>query len=153
MIKNMCDLMLAADNAKFGDPVVRMGAAAVEVFCHPWVLPPRVAKDILFTGEYIDAEQAKQFGMVNRVVELDDLADETMKLAKHIAKMPPFTVSMIKNSINRAMNMMGFDNAINAHFDTHVMSHWTDEAQSQFEESRRQSGDVKTFLSKRDERF
>src|SRR5699024_9794983 len=136
MIANMCDLIVASEEAKFGDPVVRMGAAAVEVFCHPWVLPPRIAKELLFTGNHIDAETARIHGMVNRVVARDDLEKETRELAKHIAKMPQFTVSMVKKSVNRTMNFMGFSNALDTHFDTHIMSHWTDEAQLHFEKSR-----------------
>lgn len=153
MIANMCDLIVASEDAQFGDPVVRMGAAAVEVFVHPWVLPPRIAKELLFTGNYIDAETAAQHGMVNKVVSLENLEEETEKLAKHIAMMPPFTVSMIKNSINRTMNMMGFSTSLDAHFDTHILSHWTDEAQNHFEKSRRDSGNIKEFINKRDNKF
>lgn len=153
MIANMCDLIVAAENAQFGDPVVRMGAAAVEVFCHPWVLPPRIAKEILFTGNSIDAAQAHQYGMVNKVVALEDLEAETDALADHIAKMPPFAVNMVKSSVNRTMDIMGFYNAINAHFDTHVLSHWTDEAQLIFEDSRKKSASIKDFINKRDNKF
>lgn len=153
MIANMCDLIVASDDALFGDPVVRMGAAAVEVFVHPWVLPPRIAKELLFTGNYIDAETALQHGMVNKVVPIDQLEEETEDLANHIAKMPSFTVAMIKNSINRTMNLMGFNSSLDAHFDTHIMSHWTDEAQTHFEQSRRDSGDIKEFIKKRDSNF
>lgn len=153
MLANMCDLVIASEDAKFGDPVIRMGASAVEVFCHPWVLPPRIAKEILFTGNTIDAAQAYQYGMVNKVVPLEDLENETMDLATQITKMPPFAVRISKNSVNRSMDMMGFNNALNAHFDTHVMSHFTDEAQELMTGAREKSKSIKDFIKNRDNKF
>ncbi|MGE7664662.1 enoyl-CoA hydratase [Ureibacillus composti] len=153
MIANMCDLVVASDDAQFGDPVVRMGAAAAEILCHPWVLPPRIAKEMLFTGNYITAQRAYELGMVNQVVPLEELENSVTQLAEHISKMPPFTVSIIKNSINRTMDMQGFENSLNAHFDTHVMSHWSDEAQTYFEQSRRESKSIKEFITNRDDKF
>lgn len=153
MLANMCDFIIAADNAQFGDPVVRMGAAAVEVFCHPWVLPPRIAKEILLTGKLINAEQAYQYGMVNKVVALEKLEEETLSLASHIAKMPPFAVSMIKHSVNRTMDFMGFSNSINAHFDTHILAHRTEEALTLLDGNLKKSGSIKQFFNNRDESF
>lgn len=153
MIANMCDLIIASEEAVFGDPVVRMGAAAAEILCHPWVLPPRIAKELLFTGQYIDAKRGYDLGMVNKVVSLEKLEEETLSMAHNIALMPPFTVKIIKNSVNRVLDIQGFENSINAHFDTHVMSHWTDEAQTEFEKNRRESPSIKEFINKRDDKF
>lgn len=153
MVANMCDLIVAAEGAKFGDPVARMGAAGVEVFCHPWVLPPRIAKELLFTGAYLDAEQCFQYGMVNRVVPLAKLEEETMALAGRIANMPPFALAMVKNSVNRAMDMGGFYNSINAHFDTHILTHWTDETKTLLYSETREKQGVKAFVKERDGKF
>ena len=68
-----CDLIVAADNAQFSDPVVRLGIGGVEYHGHTWELGPRKAKEILFTGRAVTAEEAEQTGMVNRVVPLADL--------------------------------------------------------------------------------
>ena len=68
MLAWVCDLIVAADDAFFADPVVRMGIPGVEYFAHPWVLGPRLAKEFLFTGGRFSAERAYELGMVNRVV-------------------------------------------------------------------------------------
>ena len=51
MLAWVCDLIVAADDAFFADPVVKMGIPGVEYFAHPWVLGPRFAKEVLFTGD------------------------------------------------------------------------------------------------------
>lgn len=84
-----CDLIVAADNAEFSDPVVHMGIGGVEYHGHTWELGPRKAKEILFTGRPLTAGEAEQVGMVNRVVPLEELDDAALELAGRIAKMPP----------------------------------------------------------------
>jgi enoyl-CoA hydratase len=152
MLANLCDLIVAADNAKFGDPVARQGGAGVEMFVHPWAVPPRKAKELLFTGDSIDAETAYQLGMVNHVVPLDELNNKTMELAEKIANVPSFSLLMIKNSINRTMDMMGFYNSINAFFDTHIMVHWSDTSRKNAE-ARKKSENMKDYFNKRDSKF
>lgn len=63
-----CDLIVAADNARFSDPVVRMGIGGVEYHGHTWEFGARKAKELLFTAGFIDAHEAHRLGMVNRVV-------------------------------------------------------------------------------------
>ena len=65
-----CNLIVAADNARFSDPVVSMGIGGVEYHAHTWEFGARKAKEILFTSSFIDAATAEQLGMVNRVVPL-----------------------------------------------------------------------------------
>ena len=74
MLAWVCDLIVASDDAFFADPVVRMGIPGVEYFAHPWVLGPRAAKEVLFTGERFTVQQAKEWGMVNRIVPRAELA-------------------------------------------------------------------------------
>ena len=63
-----CDLIVAADDAKFSDVVgVRMGMPGVEYYAHPWEFGPRKAKELLLTGDSIDAQEAYQLGMVSKV--------------------------------------------------------------------------------------
>ena len=85
-----CDLIMAADNAEFSDPVAFMGICGVEMHAHTWEFGPRKAKELLFTGGYLSAEDAHTLGMVNHVVPLDDLLPATMELAHTIAKQDPF---------------------------------------------------------------
>ena len=74
MLANMADLIVAADDAWFWDSVLfSMGLAATEVLFQPWVMGLRHAKEFLFTGERITAEQAYRVGMVNRVVAREAL--------------------------------------------------------------------------------
>ena len=63
----VCDLIIASDDATFSDPVVAFGVNGVEYFAHPWEMGPRKAKELLFTGDKINAEEAKALGMVNHV--------------------------------------------------------------------------------------
>ena len=68
MLAWVCDLIVASDDAFFADPVVRMGIPGVEYFAHPWVVGPRFAKEMLFTGDRFSAARAYELGMVSRVV-------------------------------------------------------------------------------------
>jgi enoyl-CoA hydratase len=128
MVANMCDLIVASEDAFFADPVVHsMSASAVEVLVHPWVLGLRRAKELLFTGQSFSARDAYEFGMINRIVQRDDLEAATQALAEQIAKAPPFAVGLTKRSLNRAFDIQGFRASIEAHFDTHQLSHATEE--------------------------
>src|SRR4051795_3936289 len=91
-----CDLIVAADNAKFSDPVVAMGIGGVEYHGHTWEFGPRKAKELLFTGRDIGAEEAREIGMVNRVVARDQLDTEVMALADSIAEQHPFALRQAK---------------------------------------------------------
>lgn len=128
MVANMCDLMVASDDAFFADPVSStLGAAAVEVLVHPWVMGLRRAKEFLYTGEKIGADEAYRIGMASHVVPRADLEKATLELAERIAKTPPFALKLIKRSLNRTADIQGFGNALSAHFDTHQLSHVTNE--------------------------
>jgi enoyl-CoA hydratase len=128
MVANACDLMVAADDAYFSDPVTHsLAAASVEMLVHPWVLGLRKAKEFLFTGQKISAAEGKEWGMVNHVVPRAELEEFTLNLANHIAKAPPIGIRMMKRSLNRTADIMGFRNSIMAHFDTHILSTSTHE--------------------------
>ena len=75
MLLWVADVILAADDAQFSDPVVGMGVNGVEYFAHPWELGARKAKELLFTGDFVSAEDARQLGMVNHVVPAAELHD------------------------------------------------------------------------------
>jgi enoyl-CoA hydratase len=127
MLANVCDLVVASEDAFFSDPVCHsLGAAAVELLLHPWVAGSRQAKDMLFTGRRVYAPEAHTWGMVNRIVPRDQLEAETMALAQHIAKAPEFTLKIVKKSTNRAMDIQGFRASLEAHFDTHQLSHYSE---------------------------
>jgi enoyl-CoA hydratase len=128
MVANMCDLIVASDDAFFADPVCKtLAASAVEVLCHPWVMGLRAAKEFLFTGRRMGAEEAQRLGMVNRVVPRAELEAATQALAEEIAAAPPFALRLTKRSLNRAADMQGFRASVMAHFDTHQLAHVTEE--------------------------
>ena len=118
-----CDLIIAAENAQFSDPVVRMGIGGVEYHGHTWELGPRKAKEILFTGRAVTADEAESVGMVNRVVPLEDLDAATMDLANQISKMPPFALRQAKRAVNQTLDVQGFYAAIQSVFDIHETGH------------------------------
>ncbi len=127
MVANMCDLIVAAEDAFFSDPVCHtLGAAAVEVLFHPWVMGARKAKELLFTGRRMMAAEAYEIGMVNKVVPRAQLIAETEALARRIAEAEPFALKLVKRSINRTLDAQGLRTALHAHFDTHQLSHVTE---------------------------
>ncbi|MGH3397414.1 MAG: enoyl-CoA hydratase [Streptosporangiaceae bacterium] len=123
MLAWVCDLIVAADDAFFADPVVRMGIPGVEYFAHPWVLGPRFAREVLFTGERFGAERAYQVGMVNRVVPRAELAEATFALAGQVAAMPPFGLALAKRAVNQCEDQMGLRPGMEAVFGLHHLAH------------------------------
>lgn len=128
MLANVGDLLMAADDAWFWDPVLySMGLAGTEVLFPPWVMGLRHAKEVLLMGEKIPAQDAYRMGMVNRVFPRAELDGRTMEIAQRMAKAPPFAMRALKRSLNRTCDIQGFRNAIHAHFDIHEFTHMTSE--------------------------
>jgi enoyl-CoA hydratase len=123
MLAWVCDLIVASDDAFFADPVVRMGIPGVEYFAHPWVLGPRAAKEMLFTGDRFGAQRAFELGMVNRVVPREDLADTTLALAERIAAMPAFGLALAKRAVNLCEDQMGMRPGMDSVFGLHHLAH------------------------------
>jgi enoyl-CoA hydratase len=117
------DLIVAADNARFSDPVARMGIGGVEYQAHAWELGARKAKEMLFTAGWIDAAEAHRLGMVNRVVPLEQLDEHVMTLAHEIAQMAPHAMRMAKRSVNAALDAMGQHVALAHAYDLHALGH------------------------------
>jgi enoyl-CoA hydratase/carnithine racemase len=118
-----CDLIVAADNAQFSDPVAYMGIGGVEYHGHTWELGPRKAKEILFTGRAVTAEEAEKVGMVNRVVPLAELEAATTELAGQISQMHPFALRQAKRAVNQTLDVQGFYAAIQSVFEIHQNGH------------------------------
>jgi enoyl-CoA hydratase/carnithine racemase len=118
-----CDLIVAADNAKFSDPVVAMGIGGVEYHGHTWEWGARKAKELLFTGRAMTAQEAEMLGMVTKVVSVDDLRAETRALAAEIATKHPFALRQAKRAVNQTLDVQGFYAAIQSVFDVHQTGH------------------------------
>ncbi len=123
MLAWCCDLILAADDAFFADPVVRMGIPGVEYFAHPWMMGSRQAKEFLFLGERINAERAYQLGMVNRVLPVASLTEETLALADRIAEMPRLGLALAKKAVNQCEDQMGLRSGMDSVFGLHHVAH------------------------------
>ncbi len=100
----MCDVILAADNAKFGQPEVTLGimpGIGGTQRLPRWVGKSK-AMELCLTGRMIDAEEAERAGLVSRIVPAAALLEEAVKTAEKIASFSRPTVMMIKEAINRA---------------------------------------------------
>ncbi len=152
MLACMCDLIVAADDARFSNPVLRMTGAGVELLVEPWELGIRKAKEFLWTGDPIDAHEAWRLGLVNRVVPRRRLAAETLALARRIALVPPVTASLVKESINQTAALMGKEHAFRYHFMVHQFMHGTRTAEDALA-ARRRMGSMRRMLAARDRAF
>ena len=123
MLVWVCDLVVASEDATFSDPVVAFGVNGVEYFAHPWELGVRKAKELLFTGEAIGAEEARMLGMVNRVVARDSLEAETLALAEKIASRPGMGLKLAKQSVNQAQDAQGLWAALQAAMSLQQLGH------------------------------
>lgn len=123
MLMWVCDLIVASEDAMFRDSTVAMGVNGVEYFAHPWELTARKAKELLFTGEWLTAEEAHRLGMVNQVVPLNELAEHTLELARRIAEQPSFALKLAKESVNQTLDAQGQWTALRAAFSLHQLAH------------------------------
>ena len=104
LLAQMCDLCVAADHARFAITEARVGRGAPWAMPLPWLVPPRVAMELLLTAEPITAARAHEVGLVNRVVALADLRDTVQEMAETIAANAPLSV--------RAAKAMVYDAAV-----------------------------------------
>jgi enoyl-CoA hydratase len=149
----MCDLAVASDDALFGEPEIRFGSGVVTMVM-PWLVGARTAKELLLTGEdRIPADEAKRIGLVNRVVPRDRLEEETLALANEIAILDPVAISLTKKSINRALEVSGFREALVANVDIDSVIEAAEVPERiEFRRIREQEG-LKAAIAWRDARF
>jgi enoyl-CoA hydratase len=100
----MCDLLIAADNARFGQPEVKVGtlpgAGGTQRLTR--AVGKAKAMDLCLTGRLMDAEEAERCGLVSRIVPVADLLDEALQIAKQIADYSAMAVKLNKEAVNRA---------------------------------------------------
>jgi len=148
-----CDMTVAASDAFFGEPEARFGSGAVAML-FPWVMGPKQAKELLFTGEdRLPADRALQMGLVNMVVPPDKVMDEAQRLAGNVARSSSVSVQKSKQAINRAYDIMGLREALAAGLEIDVEINATPTWEKQeFSRIRREQG-VKAAIAWRDARF
>ena len=117
------DIVIAAESATFSDPVTAFGVNGVEYFAHVWELGHRKAREILFTGRALSAEEAHQCGMVNHVVPVGQLERVALEMACQIAARPAFALRLAKESVNASLDAQGHGSAIRNAFVLHTVGH------------------------------
>jgi len=149
MLAAMCDLIVAADDAEFSNPVLRLTGAGVELLVEPWELGIRKAKEFLFTGDTIDAQEAWRLGLVNRVVPRAELESRTRELAERVALVPPVTAQTVKDTLNQTATLMGKRDALKYHFMAH---HWVHNSATALNAlaARKAKGSMRDVMAERD---
>ena len=102
-----CDLRVASDRAKFGQPEINLGIIPGSGGTQrlPRLIGIAKAKELLLTGEMIGADEAYKIGLVSKVVPHDDLLEETKEIARKIAAKSPIALKMVKTSVNQGIHM------------------------------------------------
>jgi enoyl-CoA hydratase/carnithine racemase len=99
LLAQQCDLVVASDHARFAISEVKVGRGSPWAAPLSWLVPPRVALEILLTGDPLDAARAKAFGLVNHVVHACDLRVHSQSLARRIAANAPLSVRAAKSLV------------------------------------------------------
>ena len=107
----VCDVKIASDRAVLGEPEIRAGFGP-PLLITPYSVNLASAKELLLTGDTVDAHEAARIGLVNRVVSHDKLMDECERVARKICLISQVGVKMTKVTVNRALENMGFLNAV-----------------------------------------
>jgi enoyl-CoA hydratase/carnithine racemase len=102
LLAQMCDLCVASEHARFAVTEARVGRGAPWAAVLPWLIPPRVALQILMTGEPISARRAHELGLVNQVVAPADLREASQLLARTVAGNAPLSVRAAKAMVYAA---------------------------------------------------
>jgi enoyl-CoA hydratase/carnithine racemase len=99
LLAQNCDLVVAAETAKFAVTEVKVGRGSPWAAPLSWLVPPRVAMEILLTGDPVSAQRALEVGLVNKVVPGDELVAETQALAERVAANAPLSVLAAKATV------------------------------------------------------
>lgn len=98
LLAQQCDLVVAAEHAEFAITEVKVGRGAPWAAPLSWLVPPRIALQLLITGDPISAQRAHEVGLVNEVVPGAQLRDRTQQLARRIASNAPLSVLAAKRT-------------------------------------------------------
>jgi enoyl-CoA hydratase len=136
-----CDLTVAAEDCRFGEPEVKFGSGIVALLL-PWLAGPKAAKYLLLTGEdRATAAEMQAIGLVTRVVPADRVLDEAIALAQRIAANDAQAVRRTKRAINRSLDIGGMRQALAAALEIDVEIETSETAESrEFNEILRRDG-------------
>jgi enoyl-CoA hydratase/carnithine racemase len=99
LLAQCCDLCIAVTTARFAISEIKVGRGAPWAAPLPWLIPPRLAMELLLTGDPIDASRAYEFGLVNSVVPPTDLQEAAQQFAERIAGNAPLSVLAAKRTV------------------------------------------------------
>ena len=131
-IAGMCDLVIAAEDAIFGQPQGRRLGLAVTLGLWPLLIGMRKTKELLFTGDSISGKEAEQIGLINKAVPADKLEEEVESLAARIVLTPLDYLAMEKAATNRYFELMGIRTAVASGAEYDTLYHATPPAQEFF---------------------
>jgi enoyl-CoA hydratase len=147
-----CDLIVAAEDARFGEPEIRYGSGPVTLLM-PFLLGQKKTNELLFTGDAIDAVEAERIGLVNRVVAGDALEDTVEELVRKIAPTPLPVLRLTKLALVRAYEAMGLRSAVLSNLDLSAILNAADTPeQREFDQIVSEQG-LKAALAWRDSRY
>src|SRR5947209_4628777 len=147
-----CDLIVAAEDARFGEPEIRYGSGPVTLLM-PFLLGQKKTNELLFTGDTIDAGEAERIGLVNRVVAADRLEEAVGDLVRKIAPTPLPVLRLTKLALLRAYEAMGLRSAVLSNLDlSAILNAAETPEQRQFDEIVSTQG-LKAALAWRDSRY
>lgn len=107
-----CDMTIASETAFFGEPELKFGAGIVAMVL-PWLVGPKVAKEIIFLGEdRLSVQRARELGIVNRIVPDASLETEAALVARHLCAIDPNLLKQTKRAINQTLERQGMLDAL-----------------------------------------
>lgn len=153
LLMSLCDLAIASDDALFGYPAARFGGVG-PLYAPPWYLGLRKAKELCFTGWMIGAQEALEFGWLNKVVPRDELESEVELWADTISQMPPMVAYFSKLTINTFYEQMGMESNMKLRDSLGAISETsTLPGSTRWSEQRRREIGLKAYLEERDAPF
>ena len=151
-LAQLCDIKIASSEAVLGEPEIRFGTGP-PLLITPFSVGLAKAKELLLTGDMIDAHEAERLGMINRVVPPDRLMEECERTARKLTKIAQVGLKLNKIAVNRALEGMGFLSAIQHNLELVVQFDISrTPEQEQFNSIRAERG-LRAALDWRDERF
>jgi enoyl-CoA hydratase len=147
-----CDLVVAAEDARLGEPEIRFGSGPVTLLM-PFVLGQKKVNELLFTGDALEASEAERLGLVNRVVPGEELEEAVMELVKRIAPTPLPVLRLTKIALTRAYEAMGLREAVNLNLENSaILNSVETPEQQEFNRIAKDEG-LKAALAWRDSRY
>ena len=102
----MCDIIIASEDSKFGELEIAFSYVP-DILIEPYKMPSNIARQLMMTGEFMDAEVLHRCGTINKLVPLEKLEEESLELARKLAEVPRVAMGLLKRQINKAYEFMG----------------------------------------------